>query len=353
MSTASRRWYPTRVGRIGSIGPVVALALALALGAAVGPRQPVGAQTAVLPIGANVAVDTDALNLRSDLGLDGPVVAVMPSGTRATVLDGPYTADGLDWYYVDPAAYASGWAAGDFLILADEDTPPVPPIGFLSVGTETFVDTDALNLRNAADIRGSVVAVMPSGTPVVVIGEPFPASGYWWYYLDTPYGIGWAVADFLGFPSDTPTGFDVGDEVATTSGLNLRALPTLAGAVRAVLPAGTVGTVVGSPIGADGYVWYELATPYGTGWCVAAFLVLSAETDSEIIVPGGTAVVVDGPLNLRAGASLGAAIAGVLPAGAVVSVLDGPFVAEGYTWFEVRNAQQGTGWVAGEFMVAL
>src|SRR5688572_31124559 len=125
----------------------------------------------------------------------------MPFGARATVLDGPYTADGYDWYYLDPESYGEGWAAGDFLVLVDDLAPPTPPNGFLPVGTETFVDTDALNLRNTAHISGAVVAVMPSGAAVTVIDEPFPASGYWWYYLDTPYGVGWAVADFLGFPS--------------------------------------------------------------------------------------------------------------------------------------------------------
>jgi len=64
--------------------------------------------------------------------------------------------------------------------------------------------------------------------------------------------------------------------------------------------------------------------------------------------PGDTAVVADGPLNLRSGAGLGHSVKDVLPTGTRVLIGDGPVSADGYTWLYVMDSP--TGWVAAEFL---
>lgn len=50
---------------------------------------------------------------------------------------------------------------------------------------------------------------------------------------------------------------------------NLRADLGLDAGILAVLPPGTVVTVLSGPRFMDGYTWYEVYTPYGTGWLAA------------------------------------------------------------------------------------
>ncbi|GBD23703.1 hypothetical protein HRbin29_01373 [bacterium HR29] len=74
----------------------------------------------------------------------------------------------------------------------------------------------------------------------------------------------------------TPTGrFVVGQRLRVTGTgecLNLRALPSLQGDVVACLPDGTEVEVRGGPREADGYAWWQLATPQGDGWAVEDYL---------------------------------------------------------------------------------
>lgn len=72
------------------------------------------------------------------------------------------------------------------------------------------------------------------------------------------------------------------------------------------------------------------------------------------IAPGAT-VVVQGtrglPLNIRAAASTGSRVIGSVKEGALLTVLEGPQQAGGYTWWKVRTADGKEGWAAGEYLV--
>jgi hypothetical protein len=50
-------------------------------------------------------------------------------------------------------------------------------------------------------------------------------------------------------------------------------------------------------------------------------------------------------LNVRATPDTAAAIVEVLPPGAVVTILEGPVEAGGYTWWRVRLPSTAEGWV--------
>jgi uncharacterized protein YgiM (DUF1202 family) len=78
------------------------------------------------------------------------------------------------------------------------------------------------------------------------------------------------------------------------------------------------------------------------------------DIDGGNLFIGATAVVNSGPLNLRSGAGTGFSVVEVLPEGAYVEVLDGPFSANGYKWWEVYvDASGNTGFVAGVFLTVV
>ena len=118
----------------------------------------------------------------------------MPQGTTGTVLGGPTVANGYTWWRIQ-TSLGTGWAAGEFLSL---DTDPPPPAPGIAVGDTVVVDTDALNLRSTASTNGTIIAVMPNGTTLTVVGGPTTASGYtWWRVQNATYGPGWCVEDYL------------------------------------------------------------------------------------------------------------------------------------------------------------
>jgi uncharacterized protein YgiM (DUF1202 family) len=68
-----------------------------------------------LASGETVRVFDGALNLRSDAGNDGDVVAVLPDGARLTVTGDAVSRNGRDWLPVRSSQYGSGWCAAEFL----------------------------------------------------------------------------------------------------------------------------------------------------------------------------------------------------------------------------------------------
>lgn len=69
---------------------------------------------------------------------------------------------------------------------------------------------------------------------------------------------------------------------------------------------------------------------------------------------GATAVVNSGPLNLRSGAGTEYEVVEVLAEGEYVEVLDGPYNANGYRWWQVYvDASGNVGWAAGVYLTAV
>lgn len=70
----------------------------------------------VFPIGSDVQVDTDVLNVRAEPGLDGRVVDAIFFGDIGEVSRDPVSADGYTWYRLRLPNAADGWVAGEFLV---------------------------------------------------------------------------------------------------------------------------------------------------------------------------------------------------------------------------------------------
>ncbi|HYI24986.1 MAG TPA: SH3 domain-containing protein, partial [Thermomicrobiales bacterium] len=136
--------------------------------------------TGKFDIGDAVRV-TERMNLRATPSTSASVVASMPAGTTASVLDGPRSANGYVWWRIRTSAGTTGWAAENWLV---ETTTTPPPTGRFEVGDAIRV-TERLNLRTSASTSGSVVVVLQPGVTGTVLAGPNSGSGYTWYRIQT------------------------------------------------------------------------------------------------------------------------------------------------------------------------
>ncbi len=223
--------------------------------------------------------------------------------------------------------------------------------GNLYIGATAVVNAGPLNLRSGAGTSYSVVEVLSEGAYVEVLDGPYSANGYKWWevYVDASGNTGFVAGVYLTVVSAGP--FSIGDTVYVTSdSLNVRSGPGTGYSVIDVITYGTNGLIIDGPVTANGYVWYEIEYVGGktAGWVASDFLALVSTGGFAI---GDILMVTSDTLNVRSGPGTGYSVIDMLTYGNQVVVLDGPYVADGYTWYEVSYSFGGyTGWVAGEYL---
>lgn len=275
---------------------LVALALvgAVALVSA-GPRAGVNAQeapadlaeVAVLAaienaeVGEAAMVAVDGLSYRDAPGLDTGVLTLLAYGTEGLLTDGPVMVDGYTWWEFTLAGSVGtgampGWVAGEFLV------PVTGAATGYAVGDIVFAGGPDLHMRDAPSLAGLIIAGISTDQVLTIIDGPVVADGYTWYRVSIGGigTVGWVAGEFLVPTSTSPgtgtgTGFAFGDVVLVTAdGLNLRAAPGVGGAVVVQLLAGTTALIIGDPVAADGYTWYQVVINGSgdTGWAAGEFL---------------------------------------------------------------------------------
>lgn len=291
-------------------------------------------------------------NLRSLPGTGQTVAATLPIAFVLNITDGPATVDGYTWYQLS-GDRGQGWMATSVFAASDA----APPTGQFEVGDPVEVDTDYLNLRTDPSLRAAALATMPRGTGGNVIAGPEPAGGYRWYMLDTDYGRGWVVEQYLAAQgSSTPQSrFVVGDAVAVNDpdGLRLRTGAGLGSSIIAILPDGTRGVIVGNARISDDIAWLEIQTAIGTGWLAESYLVASSggPAASARFAPGDGVTVDTDLVNLRDGAETDQPVIRALGNGIAGTVIDGPEAASNLYWVRI-DTDFGTGWVAEAFLAS-
>lgn len=153
------------------------------------------------PVGSVVEVATDYLNLRATASLSGSVRAVLATGDRGAVVQGPVSKDGYSWYRLDINAdgKADGWVVGTYLAKAS---------GGFAVGDAVRVADGPLNVRSAAGLSGKTIDRVENGALFEVRGGPTTKDGYTWIKVfNYGTGLGWIAAEFVilepdGFPGD-------------------------------------------------------------------------------------------------------------------------------------------------------
>ncbi len=293
-----------------------------------------------LAIGDRAAVVDGPVNLRSAAGTGNAVVTVLQTGDTVNITGGPTSSDGYAWYAATAASGSAGWVAGEFL----------QKLGFAS-GDVVYVDTDSLNVRDAAGLNSTVLSTIHEGTSAVITGGPTTADGRDWYTIDVSGVVsGWASAEYLALsdapPVAPPSGdYGAGDWIFVSDPpLNLRDTPSTSGQTLASLGDGDGLLVLGGATMADGYAWNQVEHAGVTGYVATEYV-------SGGFALGEVAVVADGPVNLRSAAGSGNSILTSLAQGAQVNVLStDPQVIDGMYWFEVTTTDSVTGWVAGRYL---
>jgi uncharacterized protein YraI len=135
---------------------------------------------------------------------------------------------------------------------------------------------DGLNLRAAPTSGAPILALLPFGTIVDVLGSQ---SDDGWNEVNAAGRHGFVKSAYLDVSASPPLR---GDAVVTPDdGVRLRSGPTVAAASIAVLPAGRVVHLQGDPSD-DG--WYPVRTQEGTGFVDGAYLQAISSDAAPILI---------------------------------------------------------------------
>jgi hypothetical protein len=160
----------------------------------------------------------------------------------------------------------------------------------------------------------------------------------------------------------TSTKFIIGDLVATTNSLIVRAAPGDASQFLGTIPMGSKGTVIGGPIFADGNWWWKIAyTGSFTGWSIEPFLQKSTATITPPPPPPSSIISTKfvlnervgttANLNVRATAGLAGTFIGMIPTNTTRgNIIGGPTLKDGYWWWQVKWDSGITGWSVEDYM---
>lgn len=299
-------------------------------------------------------------SVRARPGIAQTVASTAAAGTTMQISVEPIAVTGYIWYGVYSPSFGGGWVVENGL----QEVAP-PPTGDLVAG-DTVRVTAALNMRSGPSTGNGIIATLPTGTTGKVLDGPRTGSGYTWYQIQTSYGSGWVVRNWIEKttsapppePEPTPAGYPAGTQLRVTVSLRLRSAPNTSGGIIATMPAGTTVTVTARPTASGGYTWYQLKTPYGAGYAASEYLETTGSTTPTDPPPPtsgkfqiGAAVRVTETLNIRSGPGTGNGIITTLPAGTTGTVLEGPRTGSGYTWWRIQTSR-GTGWAAENWLAA-
>jgi hypothetical protein len=143
---------------------------------------------------------TTRVNLRSGPNTSAQVLTVLPTNAIGEVT-GPGVPSGSNVFY--PVVFdgqPSGYVTGTYLRAvgatptATRTLTPSPTVA----GSPLRWTTSNVNMRSGAGTGYRVVATLPQGTRVSVIGAPKRSGGYDWYPVAVNgIGSGWVAGKFL------------------------------------------------------------------------------------------------------------------------------------------------------------
>ena len=287
------------------------------------------------------------LRLRSGPGTSFSTLGVLPTGTQGTVTGTSQTSGSYTWVPVSMPGFPDGWVASNYLERLSAGATPTPSLTVSPFLTST-----------------------PTSSPTATVVQ------------STATSIATSTRTATASPSPLPGQFPVGASIQTRSTLRLRSGPSTGSSTFAIMTRGTIGTITGNPVLANGYTFYPVVmNGYGSGWTAGEYLELIQGAQSTVTavasstptprpptaiatrtpvpptatsIPGGSlvgkTVETTTRVNFRAGPGTGNAIVAVLDAGTRGTVLAGPVISGSYTWYQLSIDGTGTGWLADSYI---
>ncbi len=175
------------------------------------PRQPrpglptnlATGETDLAPGTPHLVINTAFLNVRTGPGAGHNVLTVVKGGTKliVTAIDG-----GGVWYQVETSA-GSGWVNSTYAVgrgnLASlrrtAATSPREGSDLSGPTPRAVVNTAYLNIRSGPGIGHGIIATVPGGTVLKVLGL---SGGRGWYQVEGSFGQGWLNNHYTVFRGD-------------------------------------------------------------------------------------------------------------------------------------------------------
>jgi hypothetical protein len=174
--------------------------------AASGLRAPASANA--VTVGAKAVVtntDGDPIRVREGAGTAYARIAWAREGDIVSVLAGPVTGDGIQWFKVQ-ASSVGGWMMAQFLRGTEANRTPAAPATARLNGTVRVANTDGdrLRVRSTPVASGIVIGYLdPGATGAVEDGPVIDSSGIVWYRISANGLRGWSMAIYL-LQADSP-----------------------------------------------------------------------------------------------------------------------------------------------------
>ena len=155
-----------------------------------------GPQPAIPSDAAHLVVNTAYLNVRTGPGLGHGVLTTVPGGTALQVVS---IAPDRVWYQVVTSA-GNGWVNSRYTVTRGSFAGVKREVDPLSGATpRAVVNTAFLNIRSGPGIGHGVIATVPGGTTLKVLGL---SSGRGWYLVEGSFGQGWLNNHYTVFRGD-------------------------------------------------------------------------------------------------------------------------------------------------------
>lgn len=270
------------------------------------------------------------------------------SNSWAFLHAGPHAAGGTSWFLVQTQAGRVGWITiNQFQLAAVSE-----PASAYQLGTEVQTVRWA-SIRTRPGQPQTVMGSVGAGSRLTISVAPIAVTDRTWYGVSggTGVGGGWIDANDIALPPQPVTA--VGQGYRVTDTMNFRSGAGTGYSIVGSLVAGSTGTIIGGPVAANGYRWWQVRTSGGSvGWAASNWMVRTTDAGTPTDPPpptggkfniGDTARVTEG-LNMRSGPSTGNGVIALLPVGTTGRVIDGPRSGSGYTWWRIETSR-GTGWV--------
>jgi hypothetical protein len=163
---------------------------------------------------------------------------------------------------------------------------------------------DFRHLRQSYSTASTSLLAATAGTRFSVIGGPVSNEGYSWWQVRTKIGSisyeGWIAETSLpSAPGEYlyTTPIAQSTQVVVYGNLNLRSSASTAAILIATMPAGTILNIVGGPEQNEGYTWWQVSGPYGTGWTAEAVYVNPASSAGPAVGQGHVIAGLGKPVN--------------------------------------------------------